>query len=713
VAAWSGEVLNADERLLGWGRRCVATIFATATMCLVMQQSTRIFTSDYRVWTVLAATAATALAALLVSSMWWPLRTLVVTAVAAASSAGVIAQADGELPTDLLRAVTHGISDVAGTIWPSPPLAAGVGALALLGAAGAGLAVDLVVRRNPVVALLPSLTAAALIALLSAPAGPPDVWVLAAYIVAALGVLASRSFAYRSTIAVLSATAVAIVAVAVPVALADQLDATRYDPRLEIPPPSDPRLGISPLARLDEWRSRTPAEPVFATTLTAPARWRLVGLTRYDGRTWLPADDYRLAGSVIAPRDLAQPSARVGVQIAALDAIWLPSFDTTLSVSVGASVDAGRSGVLAEVEPTAGTAYELELQPLDIEPAQLATARVAPAESPFIDGFELSAELRELATSITAGARTDAERAQLIASYLRDEFVLDIDSPPGHSIAVLELFIDQSRRGRDEQFVAAYGLLAAAVGLPVRIAVGFDTAASADGTTVAMSDRVTAWPEVEFDGFGWVAFDPVPASTNSGAPALGDGAIAPTDDPAEQRPPTTAATTTQTTVPDTADEDTAISTSSDPIPAAAVGIAIVSVGLVLGVACYIGLIIMLKARRRGRRRKARDPRDRALGAFASSIEVLIDLGAPAPRSATNAELVAHGASTVGESAAILAPVAALATQAIYAVDPPSSEQTDWAWVSAERFESEAAGQMSRLKRLRAKTSTRSLRRGWR
>lgn len=711
--------MSAEPLSLPWGRRVAVAVFAGATVALVMEQSSRIFTKDHDVLPSIGAVAAAAVLALVMSSAPALVRAVTILVAATCGAAAAIMAVGGELPADLVRAPAHGINDLVSAVWPSPPIAAGVGALVLLGGIAAGLAVDLAIRRNPVSALLPSLAMIGCVAMLSAPAGPPPTWSLAAYAVATLGVLGARTFAYRSSITTLSAAVVVVVAIGVPVVFGGQLEAERFDPRLAVTPPATPQGGISPLARLDEWRSRTPAEVVFATSSPTPARWRLVGLTRYDGRTWLPADDYRRAGSELAVEDTGLPVVSVSVSVGSLDAAWLPTFDRTLSVSRAVRVDDGRSGLLADEPPASGTSYDLRIQPSAVGPAQLANAQMADATArPFSDGFVPSPQIAELATSITAGARTDYERAEAIASYLRDDFVLDVDSPPGHSIAVLDLFIDRSRRGRDEQFVATYALLAATIGLPVRVAVGFETVTNPDsaagiGATIARSDRAIAWPEVEFVDFGWVAFDPVPSTTNTGAPALGDGAIAPTDEQTDEEPPTTAATTTQTTLPDTSDDDIAVADPSSAVSGTAVGVAIGMIGAALGALAYLGMVVWLKARKRRRRRTAPDPRDRAVGAFISSIEVMIDLGLPAPRAATNSELVQRGAVAVGESAKILMPVAALATEALYSTATVSTERADDAWSSTERFEHEAAERMGRIRAIRAKASLRSLRRGWR
>lgn len=699
--------------LPAWRHRIVLAALATATVLIAVHQSQRVFADDHRVWLTVAACAAAATIATALSSAPWPVR---VAGGALATLGGAVTGvlgAGGSLPSDLARVPTDGIAEVMAAVWPSPPIPAGVGAVAALGCLAAVAAVELVVRAGAVAALLPSLAFTGLVALLSAEAGAPPLWSLSAYVAAALALLLAQRGAPRSKVAYTYAGLVTAVAVAVPALLGGMVDAERYDPRREADTSSIPEAGISPLARLDEWRSRTPPAVVFDTTLPTERRWRLVGLTRYDGRTWLPADDYRRSSSDVGEVDPDVPVVDVEVVIGALDAIWLPALDVTVGVSAAVRIDGTRSALLPAEAPIAGTTYTLALQPVDVQPGVLGSARVGDSVASFVDGFELSPAVLQLATTITAGARTDYERAEALATYLREQYVLDFDSPPGHSIAVLELFLERSRRGRDEQFVAAYGLLATAVGLPVRIAVGFETALTDDGTaTVATSDRVLAWPEVDFGELGWVAFDPVPASSEALPPSEGDGAIAPIDDDTAEPPPTTAAATTQTTVPEAVTADTVLADGGGELSTAAVGAgASIAVAAIVA-AVYVATILLLKRRRRHRRRAAASTRERAVGAFRSGIDVLVDLGAAAPRSSTDRELVVAATKVAGPAEA-LHPVAAVATQAVFSPDDPSPDESERAWRTIEDFEAATAADVGRLRYLRSRVSTRSLRRGLR
>ncbi len=53
--------------------------------------------------------------------------------------------------------------------------------------------------------------------------------------------------------------------------------------------------------------------------------------------------------------------------------------------------------------------------------------------------------------------------------------------------------------------------MARSIGLPARVAVGFTTGLSrADGAYSVLGKNAHAWPEVWFDGYGWVQFEPTP-----------------------------------------------------------------------------------------------------------------------------------------------------------------------------------------------------------
>ena len=77
--------------------------------------------------------------------------------------------------------------------------------------------------------------------------------------------------------------------------------------------------------------------------------------------------------------------------------------------------------------------------------------------------------------------------------------------------------------GDQEQFAALMALMVRSVGLPARVVVGFvPPAGTADPSGDASDGRIdirgrdiSAWVEVPFEGYGWVAFDPTPTPAES------------------------------------------------------------------------------------------------------------------------------------------------------------------------------------------------------
>ncbi|MFN8020999.1 MAG: transglutaminaseTgpA domain-containing protein [Acidimicrobiales bacterium] len=696
-----------------WRQQLLVAGAAIATVGVVTQQTTRIFADDYRVVVVVAAAALAGALVAVTTRLPWPVRALVgLVAVLGAGAAGVAAH-DGTLPDGLLDAVTSGINDVVAAVWPSPALAASVGAIALAAAIAAVAAVVLAQRGLAAAALLPSLALIGLVALLSAPAGAPPMWSMSAYAVAALLVFRWQHPGGRSNVGRVWAGIVVVLAAVVPLALGGIASSERYDPRDEIERPSSAQAALSPLARVDEWRSRTPEEVMFRTDLATPTRWRLVGLPRYDGLAWLPADDYRRAGSAVGEPITATPPTGAHVVVESLDTLWLPAVGNPLEVSADVQVDGGRSGLLPDAEPVRGTEYDLDFEDITALPAQLAAVPAGPSSAAgvFVGVDELPSGITELAAAITAGTTDDYQRAQAIATYLREKYSLDRESPVGHSLAILDLFLERTRRGRDEQFVASFGVLAAAVGLPVRIAVGFDTIPTTDGGTEALSSAAVAWPEVEFEGFGWVAFDPVPEEEADAPPAEGEGAVAPVDDNATPPPATTAPPTPDSTVPqdETPTQNDVVvdeGLSTGTVRAIAGGAALIA--LLLG---YVLSVLVLKRRRRVRRRRQAAATRRARGAFSTGVDALIDAGARARTSATDRELVAAGSRSVGDAAVLLQPVADAATAAVFDPDAPSTLDADAAWGALEQFEDHMQAELGRVRWWRTRLSVRSLRRG--
>lgn len=696
---------------------------AWALISLVTWQTKRVFDADYRVANLMAATAIAAIIATAVTLLIWQLRAAVYVFTTIALSSAVVVLTARPQPIDLFaafkRAPLHGFSDLTAAVWPSPALGSGVAALSLLTLAAACLATDFGLRRRSGMALFLPLIIMAVVALLAADGGPPSAPILAAFVLIAMAMLRLQQPIRQSNVSLGFGVAMLVIVGIVPMVANAWTTSERLNPRDAVDGRSPNFGGINPLSRVELWRSESPRSVLFSSTLAQPQRWRLVALTSYNGREWLPANDYRVTGNIVGQPldDVATDSFEV--TIGSLQSPWLPSPDNVLRISEPVEADGGVTGLLLASggDAAGGLTYAVSAQPQAVSPADSSATAASPTESPFADAFEPPVSLQRLAQSVVADATTDKERAELLATYLREGFVLDSTSTPGHSLAILSLFLETSQRGADEQFVGAYALLAASLGLPVRISVGFET--SPDPTnpalgTVALSSSAVVWPEVRFADAGWVAFDPIPSEENLRPSAPEGGAGGPTE-LADPPPPVSAPAQSETAEADVPDPTPPL--AAPPLPQQGRNVALIALlvfvsALLLAVIAYIVVVLAIKQRRLAQRNRIEDPRERVLAAFRSGIDIVVDLGGTAPRAATDRELVSNSSTVVAESSRTLVPVARTATAAVFAPDLIIDDgHADDSWQRIAEFQRQTSKLVGRRRSLRARLSTRSLRRG--
>jgi transglutaminase-like putative cysteine protease len=131
---------------------------------------------------------------------------------------------------------------------------------------------------------------------------------------------------------------------------------------------------------------------------------------------------------------------------------------------------------------------------------------VVPADVPDI--------VRRWALEVTAAGDTPYAKAQLLQSWFRDprNFQYSLNVNYGYGYGAMAQFLEL-RRGFCQQFAATMAMMARELGIPSRIVVGFLHASdkNIDNTRYVMTTAdVHAWPELYFEGAGWVRFEPTP-----------------------------------------------------------------------------------------------------------------------------------------------------------------------------------------------------------
>jgi transglutaminase-like putative cysteine protease len=418
------------------------------------------------------------------------------------------------------------------------------------------------------------------------------------------------------------------------------------------------------------------------------ARLRTAALGDFDGASWRPTGDYRIAGTTL-PRGAALTvpavEARAWVTVKDLAGPFLPALGQPTGVrGTRVAYDADSGTLVAADGGADGRSYELatlvatptvrELrQAVPLNAPETARYRAVPA---LPDPAALNA-LRRVADRRAVGP-TQWDRLTALATFLADPkaFPYDISARPGHSVGtVLRMLVTgdkDDRRGYAEQHAAAFSILARLKGFPTRIAVGYllDPRASSSGDVTVTTAAAHAWPEVDFKGIGWVPFEPTDTRNLGSTRPSGDkpapGGPQGAADAPEALP--------QVVLPE-------LDRSGEPAgeidPALRTGLV---AGLVLGgtVPLFSGLVLGEKWRRRRRRRLAGRPAARIAGAWREVRDRLRERGVPTPPSLTPKE-VAGRAAPLGEAATAVGRLAQLVTASVFAREEPAEADVHAAW----------------------------------
>jgi transglutaminase-like putative cysteine protease len=148
-----------------------------------------------------------------------------------------------------------------------------------------------------------------------------------------------------------------------------------------------------------------------------------------------------------------------------------------------------------------------------------------------------------LANAVTKDAKGNHfEQAALLQRWFRSDggFTYSTDSSPQSGMKALSAFLLDNKTGYCEQFATGMALMARTLDIPARVAIGFlPGQAGKNGEHIVRMHDMHAWPELYFQGIGWVRFEPTPSARVANTPTWTDSAGATVDTP----------TTTPTTAP--------------------------------------------------------------------------------------------------------------------------------------------------------------------
>lgn len=267
-------------------------------------------------------------------------------------------------------------------------------------------------------------------------------------------------------------------------------------------------------------------------------KWRGIGLTSFDGKHWFndntaqtvlwPASSSPgfVQHFVIPDPDLWRSRVRRPLQYRVLlsslstdviFAAYFPSeltgrfrtltYDQTLSLRI--------SFHASPVGYDAISAWEIP------SPAELRRASTALSNDYRLTYLHLpenmDPRIGELAIKVSASAGNNYDRAIAVQNYLRDNYGYSLDPPAIQPNDPVASFLFNAKTGYCEYFAAAMALMVRTLGIPSRVANGFQTGSynRMGGDYVVRARDAHSWVEIYFPGYGWIPFDPTPADPNN------------------------------------------------------------------------------------------------------------------------------------------------------------------------------------------------------
>lgn len=495
-------------------------------------------------------------------------------------------------------------------------------------------------------------------------------------------------------------------------------------------PPFNIREYPSPLQSFRK-NVRDDAEDTLFTVQGLPegARVRTAVMDEYDGMVYNVTDGGPTSSSAFTPlRSDISPDAEglpVTLRFAIDDyaEVWVPTAgalsdirfdgDRAEELRRGTYVNPATGTAVATPTLRAGDEYTVDaVLPAVPDDVQLADVPFAAVVQP--EQTNVPEELASLAAETVASAESPIEQVRALESFLSEGGFFshglegEVLSRAGHTAErMTTLFGGDQMIGDDEQYAVAMALLAGELGIPARVVMGYypDEDQAGEAVFAATGDDVHAWVEVDFEGVGWLPFDPTPPEDQ----VPNDQNTKPRVDPKPQvlqpPPPPQEPVDLPPTLPDDREsEEETINLAS--IIGAILLIGGISLAIIALLASPFIVIGAWKAARRRSRRTAARTADRISGGWDELTDRAVDYGAR----------LSPGGTRLEEAAAVVATldvprVVGLAERAdadVFGPADPTPADVEAFWAEVDAIVGGVGKEAGFWKRLRARLSLRSL-----
>ena len=523
---------------------------------------------------------------------------------------------------------------------------------------------------------------------------------------------------------------VAFAVIAAAVLVPGLLPGFRSGPLVDFSTSGDEGAGLDPFISIHaQLTDDEPVRDLFEVQTPDPQYLRMYTLDEFDGEGWRSSDPTGSDGQTLTvPTVLPQPSSYApppDSQTQPYTFTVLTDFDASHALPMAQTPEQITAGDLGDVtwDPARGQAFvdggldaglEYTVRSRVVVPTAEQLERVHNLTSlqygqwTRLPGEDvLDPRIEQLAKAWTDGAASDYEKVLAIQQHFHsDGFQYSTDVDVADDPDALLTFLTQTKAGFCQQYATAMAVLVRELGLPARVAVGYQAGTlQDDGRYLVQSDDAHAWVEVFFEGYGWLQFEPTPghgthpnadpgsylnpvkSGTNPGGPGTnpmtratsGEGA-----EPNASRQPTSSPRERQLLCqienrPERGPGDfvplPSIGTTQTDGSGYSVPYRLIFLGLLIALGVLLIVVPIAKsAWRRRLLRRSREPREHVLAAYRVFDGEAADLGLGRRDGETLDEHRARLAAAIAFTDGHLGRLTTQATRAAYAAEAPTPEE---------------------------------------
>jgi len=284
---------------------------------------------------------------------------------------------------------------------------------------------------------------------------------------------------------------------------------------------------------------KTTSRPVMHIRIWGPQqalKWRGGALIDFDGKRWSNTTGRgRLAvtdGSVeLVPSGERLPGRMLDYEVAfdevSTDALFFAGTPENVQRLRVRAIYPSEGGVYRlGSAPAPGFHYEaysvLEESPDFAAPIYPPPKLPLEARERYLQLPTLDSRIPALAHQWTNNFQTELERVRAVERHLRHDYGYTLELPNRELADPLAHFLFERRKGHCEYFASAMTVMLRTVGIPARLATGFQSGVynSMTGLWLIRASDAHTWVEAWIPGHGWTTFDPTPPDPNQSLPLM-------------------------------------------------------------------------------------------------------------------------------------------------------------------------------------------------